>query len=215
MTEDEAKAWLTDAWGVSRETYEKLSALQSMVVAENEKQNLISSGSIPSFWARHIVDSAQLLVHATPPGAAGDQSRNWLDLGTGAGFPGLVIAIMRDAPITFVESRRKRIDFLVEAMEALKLPHVSIFGGRLELLEQERFSVISARAFAPLPKLLSLAHRFSTNETRWLLPKGRSAREEVEAAQADWSGVFHVEQSLTNAESAIIIARQVGKKGRV
>jgi 16S rRNA (guanine527-N7)-methyltransferase len=215
MTEDEAKAWLTDAWGVSRETFEKLSVLQSMVVAGNEKQNLISAGSIPSFWARHIVDSAQLLVHATPPGAADDQSRNWLDLGTGAGFPGLVIAIMRDAPITFVESRRKRIDFLVEAMEALKLPHVSIFGGRLELLEQERFSVISARAFAPLPKLLSLAHRFSTNETRWLLPKGRRAREEVEAAQADWSGVFHVEQSLTNAESAIIIARKVGKKGRV
>jgi 16S rRNA (guanine527-N7)-methyltransferase len=215
MTEDEAKAWLTNDWGVSRETFEKLSVLQSMVVAENEKQNLISAASIPSFWARHIVDSAQLLVHATPPGVADDQSRNWLDLGTGAGFPGLVIAIMRDAPITFVESRRKRIDFLVEAMEALKLPHVSIFGGRLELLEQERFSVISARAFAPLPKLLSLAHRFSTNETRWLLPKGRGAREEVEAAQADWSGVFHVEQSLTNAESAIIIARKVGKKGRV
>jgi 16S rRNA (guanine527-N7)-methyltransferase len=215
MTEDEAKAWLTNDWGVSRETFEKLGVLQSMVVAENEKQNLISAASIPSFWARHIVDSAQLLVHATPPGVADDQSRNWLDLGTGAGFPGLVIAIMRDAPITFVESRRKRIDFLVEAMEALQLPHVSIFGGRLELLEQERFSVISARAFAPLPKTLSLAHRFSTNETRWLLPKGRRAREEVEAAQADWSGVFHVEQSLTNAESAIIIARKVGKKGRV
>ncbi len=214
MTEDEAKAWLTDVWGVSRETFERLDALRAMVVAESKRQNLISAASVPSFWARHIVDSAQLLVHATPPGVADDKNRNWLDLGTGAGFPGMVIAIMREAPITFVESRRKRIDFLVEAMEALTLPHVSIFGGRLELLEQESFSVISARAFAPLPKLFALAHRFSTSETRWLLPKGRSAREEVEAAQADWMGVFHVEQSLTDAESAVIIARKVGKKGR-
>ena len=213
MTEDDAKAWLTDSWGVSRETYEKLDRLRSLVVAESTQQNLISAGSIPSFWARHIVDSAQLLIHATPPGVADGTERNWLDLGTGAGFPGMVIAIMRDAPITLVESRRKRIDFLVTALEALALPHVSIFGGRLETLEPEVFSIISARAFAPLPKLFALAHRFSTFETRWLLPKGQRAREEMEAVKDEWTGVFHVEQSLTDADSAILIARKVSRKG--
>jgi 16S rRNA (guanine527-N7)-methyltransferase len=214
MTEDEAKAWLTDIWGVSRETFDKLDALRSMVIDENKRQNLVSDASIPIFWSRHIVDSAQLLLHATPPGVEDDQTRNWLDLGTGAGFPGMVVAVMRHAPITLVESRRKRIDFLVSIMEALDLPHVSIFGGRAERLEDETFSIISARAFAPLPKLFAIAHRFSTTETRWLLPKGLTARDEVDAIQTDWSGVFHVEQSLTDAESAIIIARKVDRKGR-
>ncbi len=214
MTEEEAKSWLMDIWGVSRETYEKLDALRTMVIAESTHQNLISAASVSCFWARHIVDSAQLLIHASPPGIADSVTRNWLDLGTGAGFPGMVIAIMRDAPITLVESRRKRIEFLVQTMEALALPHVSIFGGKLESLEQESFSVISARAFAPLPKLFAVAHRFSTAETRWLLPKGRSAREECEAVEADWSGVFHVEPSLTDADSAIIVARKVSRKGQ-
>ena len=213
MNESEAKAWLTDVWGVSRETFDRLDAFRALVIEEASRQNLISANSIPAIWTRHIVDSAQLLIHATPRGLEDNQSRNWLDLGTGAGFPGMVIAIMRDAPITLVESRRKRIDFLVEAMEALDLPHVSVFGGRLELLEPESFSVISARAFAPLPKLFQLAHRFSTADTRWLLPKGQRAREEVDMAELDWSGVFHVEQSLTEAESTIIVARKVGRKG--
>ncbi len=213
MIESEAKAWLTDVWGVSRETFEKLEAFVAMVIIEAGKQNLISASSIPLIWTRHIVDSAQLLIHVTPPGVDDDQSRNWLDLGTGAGFPGLVIAIMRNAPITLVESRRKRIDFLVETMEALDLPHVSLFGGRLELLEQEFFSVISARAFAALPKIFHVAHRFSTAETRWVLPKGLKAREEVEATELNWAGVFHVEQSLTDPDSAIIVARKVNQKG--
>ena len=207
MTEGDAKAWLIQVLAVSRETIEQLDAFRQMVIAENERQNLVSAGSIPQFWARHIVDSAQLLPLA--PNAA-----SWLDLGTGAGFPGIVIALLRSDPITLVESRRKRIDFLVNSAEAFGLSHVTIHGGRLETMPPALFSVISARAFAPLHRLLPLAHSFSTDETLWLLPKGQKAREEVESIRQNWKGVFHVKQSLTDLDAAIIVAQNVTKRGR-
>ncbi len=209
MNEAEAKAWLIDAMDVSRETLEQLDALRALVIAENEKQNLISAASIPYFWTRHIVDSAQLLTLAND-----DDCENWLDLGTGAGFPGMVIAILRGFPVTLVESRRRRTDFLSESAEKLGLVHVDVCGGRLETLPSAPFSVISARAFAPLHRLLPLAHSFSTTKTVWLLPKGRGAREEIESIKDAWRGMFHVKQSLTDPTSAIIVATQVAKKGR-
>lgn len=181
-----------------------------MVIAENAHQNLISVGSIDHFWARHIVDSAQLLLHAG--GAVAQDSmedRLWLDLGTGAGFPGIVVALLRPAPIMFVESRRKRIDFLNGAIERLELGHARVAGARLEMMETTTAAVISARAFAPLPKLLEIAHRFSRNETIWVLPKGRTAHEELETVRRSWQGVFHVKQSVTDSDAAIIVATGV------
>ncbi len=209
MTEDDARAWLTETLAVSRETVAKLDAFREMVIAENERQNLISAASIPHFWVRHIVDSAQLLplTNELP-------DPNWLDLGTGAGFPGMVIAILREFPITLVESRRMRIDFLADSAERLGLNHVFVYDGRLETMPIDPYSVISARAFAPLHRLLPLAHSFSTAETLWLLPKGRGAREEVDSIADAWRGVFHVKQSLTDPASAIIMATGVAKKGR-
>ncbi len=207
MTEDDAKAWLTDHLHVSRETMAMLDAFRAMVIAEAAHQNLISAASIDQFWARHIVDSAQLLSLLPI-----DRPRSWLDLGTGAGFPGIVIAILADAPITFVESRRKRVDFLAEAVEQLGLSHVTLAGSRLELVPSAPFGVITARAFAPLPKLLDLAHRFSVNETIWVLPKGKSAREELESLGQSWQGVFHVKQSVTDPEAAIIVGSGVARK---
>ena len=210
LTEEEAKALLVDRLSVSRETMTRLEALRDLVVAENEHQNLVSAASIPHFWARHIVDSAQLLTLLPD----GQPKGPWLDLGTGAGFPGLVIALLRDDPITLVESRRKRIDFLEAAAGQLGLSDVTVFGGRLETMTPAAFSVISARAFAPLHRLLPLAHSFSTDQTLWLLPKGQKAREEVESVKRDWKGVFHVKQSLTDPDAAIIVAEQVTKRGR-
>jgi 16S rRNA (guanine527-N7)-methyltransferase len=203
MTEEEAQAWLIAEVGVSRETLEQLDAFRSMVIKENDHQNLVSTASIDHFWLRHIVDSAQLmrLVDGHPT--------NWLDLGTGAGFPGMVIAILSQAPITFVESRRKRIAFLADSAEKLGLSHVTVQGSRLETMETAPFSVITARAFAPLSRLLPLAHRFSTNETQWLLPKGKSAQEEVASVTGTWQGVFHVKPSVTDPDAAIICATGV------
>ena len=207
MTEDEAKAWLTETLNVSRETLDRLEAFAAAVVEENAHQNLVSAATIPQLWARHIVDSAQLLTFDVP-----HDSSPWLDLGTGAGFPGLVIAILSPRPMILVESRRKRIEFLSDQVESLGLKHVSVHGGRLETLAAPLVGVISARAFAPLPKLLALAHRFSRKETIWLLPKGRTAREELESARASWQGVFHVKPSLTDAEAAIIVATGINPR---
>ncbi len=210
MTEEEALAWLGDHLAVSRETMARLEAFRTLVLAENERQNLIGAASIPHFWARHIVDSAQLLSHCP----ATDGSGAWLDLGTGAGFPGLVIGILRNAPVHLVEARRRRHEFLREVAVSLELDNVIVHGCRVESLLLPPVNIISARAFAPMPKLLQLGSRFSRNGTVWLLPKGRSAKEEVESARGSWQGVFHVKQSITDAEAAIVVATGVRSKGR-
>jgi 16S rRNA (guanine527-N7)-methyltransferase len=206
VTEDEAKIWLVDTLGVSRETKAQLDAFRQMVIAENAHQNLVSAASIPHFWVRHIVDSAQLLAFV---GGDGKPDAAWLDLGTGAGFPGMVIAILRNAPIHLVEERRKRHEFLAQSASTLGLDHVTVHGCRVETLNIPPVGVISARAFAPLPKLFAAALPFSRKKTVWLLPKGRSAKEELESARSAWQGVFHVKQSLTDPDAAIIVATGV------
>ncbi len=210
MTEDEAQAWLQEVCGVSRETIEQLDAFRQMVIEENSRQNLISAGTIPSFWLRHIVDSAQLLDRLPPQTGDGE----WLDLGSGAGFPGMVIALMRASPITFVESRRKRADFLAESVMQFGLSHVKIVQQRIEVMPTRPFAVITARAFAPLPRLFETASRFSTKKTVWILPKGQSAREELESIRETWHGSFHVKQSVSDPAASIIVASHVQRLGQ-
>jgi 16S rRNA (guanine527-N7)-methyltransferase len=203
MTDDEARAWL--ATYVPRETIAVLESLIAIVIDEMARQNLIAASTVDHIWTRHVVDSAQLLPLA--PAAA----RSWIDLGSGAGFPGMVVAAMRpDMRVTLVESRRKRIDFLESMAVRLGLAdRVTVAGTRLETLETAPYDVISARAFAPIDRLLPLAHRFSTPGTVWLLPKGRSAVSELEAAETSWQGSFRIEQSVTDSEAAIIVAQKV------
>jgi len=176
---------------------------------EAESQNLISASTLDHIWSRHIVDSAQLLLFtdtSAPPS-------NWLDLGSGAGFPGLVIALLTNHHVTLVESRARRIDYLQRAVEMLDLTHrVKVAGVTLERLETAPFSVISARAFAPLPKLFDLAARFATNNTLWLLPKGRNAKAEWEGAQALWDGNFQIMDSVTDQEAGILVGTLLGKR---
>jgi 16S rRNA (guanine527-N7)-methyltransferase len=209
VTESEAQDWLRDI-GVSRETMERLAAFIALLIAEMPHQNLIAASTLPTIWSRHVVDSAQLVPLATP------SAQSWLDLGSGAGLPGIIVAILNPAlQLTLVESRRKRIDFLQRTAESLGLlPQANVVGSRLETLESRSFDIISARAFAPLERLLPLAHRFSTAKTRWLLPKGQSAASELAAAQGSWQGSFQVVPSVTDPDAAIIVAEQVQPKGR-
>ncbi len=208
MTEDEAQTWLQVACDVSRETLARFDQFRQMVIAENDQQNLISAGTIPTFWVRHIVDSAQLLLSAPPVDGA------WLDLGSGAGFPGMIIGLMREAPITLVESRRKRAAFLADSATMLGLSHVNVVHQRLEVMPTQRFDVITARAFAPLLRLFDTASRFSTEKTVWLLPKGQGAREELESVGETWQGSFHVKQSVSDPAASIIVASQVKRRGQ-
>ena len=182
---------------------QRLERLAAMLVAENQRQNLVAAASLSSIWQRHFADSAQLLDHV-PRETLEDGP--WLDLGTGAGFPGMVVGILRpDLPVVMVESRKRRIEWLEHCVAELALDQCSVAGSNLQAVESFKASVISARAFAPLPKLLNLSARFSTRDTTWLLPKGRRAAQELAELPRRFAKGFHVEQSQTDAESGIIV----------
>lgn len=208
-TEDEARDWLRALPEYDQAAEERLEILVRMLAEENTRQNLVSAASLDQVWLRHIVDSAQLLPHV-PRGT----SSPWIDLGTGAGFPGLVIAALRpECEVLMVESRARRIEWLDRARLAMGLDQARVLGQRLELVETREARVISARAFAPLEKLLTLSSRFSTSDTVWLLPKGRSAQQELDDLRK-WRHVFHVEQSLTDPQAGIIVGTLAGGKGK-
>ncbi|MFM9936526.1 MAG: 16S rRNA (guanine(527)-N(7))-methyltransferase RsmG, partial [Novosphingobium sp.] len=175
---------------------------------ENARQNLVAQASLEQVWQRHIADSAQLLHvsrETVPEGM-------WLDMGSGAGFPGLVIAALQpQRPVTLVDSRRLRTDWLTRAAARMGLVNVEVILARVENLPAREWAVISARAFAPLERLLAGAARFSTPETLWLLPKGAKAHHELETLSADWNHLFHVEQSLTDPSAGIIAGQLLGR----
>ena len=203
--EDQARDFIL---GISdSDTMRKLENLASELRAENERQNLVSKGSLDDIWVRHFADSAQLVPHV-PRGTRGA----WFDLGSGAGFPGLVLALLRpDEPTVLVEPRKRRIEWLQAMVQKLELKNCEIEGKRLELVESRKAAVISARAFAPLPKLLDLSARFSTARTYWVLPKGRSAAQEVQELPRKMRTMFHVEHSITDGEAGIVVGQ--GKVG--
>lgn len=180
----------------------RLDRFVALLLEENQRQNLIAKTTEAVVWQRHIADSAQLLAHLPGERAVGP----WLDLGSGPGLPGIVIAAMRpDMPVVLVESRRKRFEWLAATAAALGLDNCRVEGARLELVTTFHAGTISARAFAPLRRILDLSARFSTTDTLWLLPKGRSAAQEVEQLPMRLKQMFHVKQSVTDAEAGIVV----------
>lgn len=198
-SEAAARDWIEATFAPSAEQWARLERFAAMLVAESRQQNLIAASTIPILWVRHIADSAQLL--------ALDRDRDglWLDLGSGPGLPGLVVALLSARPMMLVESRKRRCDFLRAVVSELALAHVEIIEAPLERIETRAAATISARAFAPLDKLIDLSARFSTESTRWLLPKGRNAVKELALLPQAWQNLFHVEQSLTDADSQILV----------
>ncbi len=200
-SEDEARSWLEQAFAPTAAQWNHLERFAAMLIAENDRQNLIAASTIPTIWVRHIADSAQLL--ALDSEGAG----LWVDLGSGPGLPGLVVAILSERPMLLVESRRRRCEFLRAVAAELRLAHVEVAEAPLERVATRPAATISARAFAPLDKLIDLSARFSTESTHWLLPKGRNAVKELALLPKPWQRMFHVEQSRTDAESGILVAR--------
>lgn len=165
-------------------------------------QNLVAATSMGALWLRHIADSAQLLDHVSR------ETAPWLDLGSGAGFPGIVAAAMNpDRPIVLVESRRLRIEWLESVVATLDLRNCRVVGQDLRRVPTLNAAVISARAFAPLSQLIDVSARFSTNATEWVLPKGRSAAQDIARLPAGLQTRFHVKQSVTDPDAGIILAR--------
>lgn len=202
MTEEDARAWL-EAQGHGAAAVEKLGRLVDLIGEENGRQNLIAASTLPHIWGRHVVDSVQLLHLAGPSVEEGV----WVDLGSGGGFPGLVIACLRAAPVILVEARGLRARFLQRCVEELNLSSATVKQERVERVTLDMpAAVVSARAFASLDRTFGMASHFCDENTLWLLPKGRSAEIELVTARKEWQAVFHVEQSVTSADSAIVVA---------
>jgi 16S rRNA (guanine527-N7)-methyltransferase len=204
MSETAARAWLRDRFGVSRETM--LARYVALLVDEAARQNLVSASTLEQIWSRHIVDSAQLI-----PLAVDATDGPWLDIGSGAGLPGLVIALVDARPVILVEPRGLRVAFLERAIEALGVgDRVTIFHGKVETVRLATpAAIVTARAVMELGKLFAAAAPCTDSSTVWVLPKGRNAQSEVDAARRTWQGVFHVEPSITSPDSGIVIARKV------
>ena len=191
---------------VSRETSERVNRFVEILTVETGRQNLIAPSTVETVWERHILDSAQLVRFEPFPQAS------WVDIGSGAGLPGLVIALLTKGPITLIEPRRLRAEFLGGAANALGLSErVTIRCAKVERVEG-RFDVITARAVAALDRLLAMAGHLSKSGTVWVLPKGRNAQSELAQAQRNWQCDALVEQSCTDPESQILVLTRVGAK---
>ena len=192
---------------VSRETIDKLNAFVALLLAENEKQNLIAKPSIPDIWNRHVADSLQLAAFAP-------DARSWLDIGSGPGLPGMVLAIATGLPTLLVEPRRLRTAFLERAAALLDVRNVSVKTAGLASITPQPFDAITARAVASLDKLCAMTRPFSHAGTVLVLPKGRSATEEVASARQTWQGRFDIVPSRTDASAGIVIARGLRRRGK-
>ena len=176
-----------------------------LLVEENCRQNLIARSTEAQVWGRHILDSAQLAAHARA------EDRFLLDIGSGAGLPGIVLALLGRWQVTLVEPRRKRAEFLMNLRSTLRLDHVEVVVAGVEAVARHA-DLITARAVAPAAEIFRLAVDCFDRQTRFILPKGRSAQADVDLAKRHWHGVFHVEQSLTDPSAGIVIADRVSRR---
>ena len=203
--EGEARLWVDGLPAVSRETVARIDQFVALLREANQQQNLIAaSTATDAMWVRHIADSAQLVPLLAPLPQAG----RWIDLGSGAGLPGIIIAILLPGwTVRLVESRRLRCDFLRACVEQIGLDGVEVIEGRVEQVAPAPHDVISARAYAPLDRLLASSRHLAGEKTHWLLPKGRNAVNELSTLSPAWQKLFHVEPSLTDADARILVGR--------
>lgn len=178
---------------------ERLRSFLDLLRRWNARINLVADAPEEVLWERHVLDSLQL-VGLLPP-----EPSPLLDMGSGAGFPGLVLAAATGQETHLVEADRRKAAFLREAARALALPNVRIHAVRIEALPPAAARVITARALAPLPTLLSHAWRHLAQGGVALFPKGRTAEDELTAAAADWT--MRVEQFPSRTDPAATILR--------
>lgn len=224
---------LARQFNVSRETVAKLVTYVDLLNQWQKTINLVSPATLPDVWHRHIADSAQLLTLAPP------DARVWIDLGSGAGLPGLVVAILTsDQPgtrVTLVESDARKVAFLREVARRTGLNQssppghgfpqpqtreaaVDICDARIETASTHvrvgTGDVVTARALAPLPKLLGLCLPYCRPETVVLLPKGRDAGREVGEAKAYFEFQADLVPSLTDRDARIVVGSNLHARGK-
>lgn len=193
--------------GVSRETNDRLITYLTLLEKWNGKINLVSPSTIQQAWSRHFLDSAQLL---TIPGKL---SGTWLDLGSGGGFPGLVVAIILaetdpTAKVILMESDQRKGVFLRSVLRETGVEAV-VVTDRIEMAEPVRADIISARALAPLSDLLRFVQRHGSAESIAVFPKGRRWQEEIRQAEKEWRFKHSAHPSNTDPEAVILRIEEI------
>lgn len=195
--------------GVSRETFLLYEAWHEALLKWNKRINLVAKSTLPDFWTRHALDSWQITPHIKAT------DKIVMDFGSGAGFPGVAAAIdlksKGSGQITMIESAGKKASFLKAVARDLKLP-AEIRAKRIEEIEAPQVDVITARAFAPLPRLLSYAEPFLSSSTRLLLLKGEAVDEEVKAGSAIWTFDSHKIKSLSDETGCVLIVENIKRQ---
>lgn len=204
---NKAEVEIPDWLDVSRETLEQLFAFCDLVEKWNPAINLVSKAGIAGLWHRHVLDSAQLIRNLP------EQSATWCDLGSGGGFPGIVLAILAkdiqpDARMTLVESDARKAVFLSESARLLNLD-VTVKSRRIEDLEPQHVDVLTARALAPLSQLCSFAHRHLQPDGLAIFPKGASAEREIAEARKLWFFNCDMMQSHTDPDATVLAIRDI------
>lgn len=204
-SDDAARAAVEAA--VSRETFRRLDLMVELLRKWQKTINLVAPATLTEVWSRHIADSLQLINHV-----AADSVR-WVDLGSGGGFPGLVIAsALAERPgadVHLVESDTRKSAFLREVARVANLP-VTVHAQRIEQVAQTLApgtKVVSARALAPLPKLLELAEPFLSAGALGVFPKGRDAERELTEARKGWTLDCDLRASISDREARVLLVR--------
>ena len=205
MNSDDRAAFLAE-FDVSRETLERLDAIILTLDDWRKRSNLIGPREWPQIWTRHVADSYQLLPFIP-------ESTRSVDLGSGAGFPGLIISAARPGGhVTMMESVGKKCASLRAAIQAAGL-NASVYQGRIEAAPSSMADIVTARAFAPLPKLLDYAAPWMENGAKGVFLKGERWKEELTDAQQRWNFAYEAIPSRTGGSGVILIVREL-KRGR-
>lgn len=189
---------------VSRETMAQMDAFAGLLARWQAKINLVGPKTLKEVWSRHIWDAAQMRDHIPP------ETTSILDIGSGAGLPGLILSALTQVQLHSVESDGRKVAFQRQAAMAMGLVEkVVLHNNRIEALPGLGVDIITARAFAPLSKLFELSHTHAHEKTLWILPKGQNVALEIEEATKCWT--FHVKQvhSETDDHAKLLLVHTV------
>ncbi len=202
-----ARAQFAARFDVSRETLALFGSYAALLIDWQGRMNLVGPSTLPNIWDRHFTDSAQLLPIA-------GTGRSWLDVGAGAGFPGLVIALLDPmARLTLVESIAKKCRFLDEVVDKCGLgDRVVVENRRIETLPRQKFDIVTARALAGLNQLFDWGLAYAGSGTHWILPKGMRVHDELDLAARVFQFDHHLVPSLTDADARIVVATGVKRR---
>lgn len=194
--------------GVSRETVERLEIYAAQLRRWNRAINLVAPKILDALWSRHFLDSWQLLDIA---GGIGDAGGRWYDLGSGGGFPGLVLVACGLEGVTLIESDRRKTAFLRETARAMGVD-AAIHAERIEDLDLPPADTITARALAPLPKLLDLSAHLRGPHTRCLFLKGQDVESELTAATKYWKFTLSRHRSLSDKRGTVLVMEELTRR---